>query len=64
MPATPRHERLAKISSRALVPAYLILALGLATTGLATWLTTRDVVEAGSVEFESLTDRARNFARP
>ena len=59
------HERLAKISSRALVPAYLILALGLATTGLATWLTTRDVVEAGSVEFESLTDRiARNFARP
>jgi CHASE1-domain containing sensor protein/two-component sensor histidine kinase len=64
VPATPRLTSVfAKISSRALVPAYLILALGLATTGLATWLTTRDVVEAGSVEFESLTDRiARNFA--
>jgi CHASE1-domain containing sensor protein len=53
----------AKISSRALVPAYLILALGLATTGLATWLTTRDVLETGRIEFESLTDGiARNFA--
>ena len=63
----PTASRLAgitvKISRRALVPASLILALGLAATGLATWLTARDVYEAGRAEFVSLTDRiAENVA--
>lgn len=35
----------------------MILAMGLASTGLATWLTHRDAVEAGQAEFHDLTER-------
>ena len=63
MPAPRASSVFERISNRALVPAYLILALGLGSTGLATWLNARDVAEAGRVEFEAVTERiARNLA--